>query len=99
MFALISPTMMPGSALPIRISAGRNGVTSNCSKVPSSRSRASDSALISSDMIIDRMQTRPGRMNHVLSSVGLNQSRVSNTSGGLRPGCRSCAKLPTMAAA
>ena len=81
--------MMPGSALPNRISSGRNGVTSNCSNVPSSRSRASASALISIAMIIDSTQTRPGRMNQVLSSVGLNQSRVSSTSG-VRPGCRSC---------
>ena len=81
MLALTIPTISPGTALPTKISAGRSGVTNSCSNVPSSRSRASDNALTSIDIIKDSTATRPGRMNHLLSSVGLNQSRTSIATG------------------
>jgi hypothetical protein len=67
-------------------------------KVPSSRSHARASALISMAIISDSMATSPGRMNQVLSSVGLNQSRVSTTSGVL-PGRSSWAYAATISAA
>ena len=78
---------MAGMALPIMISAGRSGVTSICSKVPSSRSRAKESAATIMPISIDSTATRPGSTNHSGSSVGLNQSRVSITSGGGRGAC------------
>jgi hypothetical protein len=43
-----SPTSTGGMALPIMICVGVSGVTSNWSKVPCSRSRATDSAVSSS---------------------------------------------------
>ncbi len=75
------PIRKPGSALPTRISTGRNGVTSSWSKVPCSRSRATESAVVS--MVTSSVMTPmiPGMKNQRLSRLGLNQARVSSRAG------------------
>ena len=55
-----SPTIKPGTALPITISNGCSGDTSNCSKVPSSRSRATDMPTIMSTIVIGNVAMRIG---------------------------------------
>ena len=56
------PTIRPGTALPTMISSGCNGDTSNCSNVPSSRSRATDMPTIINTMVIGRVAIRMGTM-------------------------------------
>ena len=75
------PTTRPGSTFPIRISTGRSGVTSSWSKVPSSRSRASERAVTRVDRIRVMVPTSPGMKNHRLSRFGLNQLRTSMRAG------------------
>lgn len=77
-----TPMIRPGIALPSRISVGVNGVTSNWSKVPCSRSRATDKA----DTVIVTTKvnrpTMPGTINQRLSRFGLNQARSTSSAGG-----------------
>ena len=57
------PMISAGTVLEMMISRVVVGDTSNWSKVPSSRSRAIDSAVTSRAMNVDRMPDRPGTMN------------------------------------
>ena len=76
--------------MPIRISKGCRGETRSCSKVPISRSRATDREVRMRLMTVDRMQIRLGTVYHINSRLGLNQLRVSRaTGGGGVPGPRS----------
>ena len=81
-----SPTSTGGSALPTMISSGDIGVTSNWSKVPCSRSRATDSAVKSSVCTMLSAAIMPGSRFQRVSRLGLNQARDSTASGaGARP--------------
>ena len=66
------------------ISTGRNGVTSNWSNVPCSRSRATDMAVSSSVCIIVSVPIKPGIMFQRVSRFGLYQARVVLRIGGPR---------------
>ena len=79
----IRPMSMMGMALPIMISVGENGVTSNWSKVPFSRSRATDSAASIRVCIMLSEAMRPGSRFQRVSRLGLYQARDSTVSGGL----------------
>ena len=72
------PTSIDGSALPAMISAGRNGVTSNWSNVPCSRSRATDMAVSSSVCIMVSVPIRLGIMFQRVSRLGLYQARLDH---------------------
>ena len=80
---------IPGSDLPMRISTGRSGVTRSWSKVPASRSRATDRAVTTRVTTRVRSPTMPGTMNQRDSRLGLYQARISSRAGGLRPPWRS----------
>ena len=73
----ISPTITDGTALPTRICIGVSGVTSNWSKVPCSRSRATDSAASSSVCIRLSEAISVGIRDQRDSRFGLNQARHS----------------------
>jgi hypothetical protein len=57
------PIASAGSDLEMMISGVEVGDTSNWSKVPSSRSRAIDNEVMSSELNSARMPVRPGTMN------------------------------------
>ena len=59
-----------------------SGETSNCSNVPSSRSRATESAVTTSPIRVVRMATRLGTVLQVRLQVGLNQTRAATTLAG-----------------
>jgi hypothetical protein len=63
------------------ISSGDIGVTSNWSKVPCSRSRATESAVSSSVCSMLSAAIMPGKRFQRVSRFGLNQARDSMTSG------------------
>ena len=90
---MIVPSPMPmstaGTVLPIRISIGCNGDTNNCSKVPSSRSRAIDSAVTINPISAVSTATIAGTVFHNVSKFGLNQARLTNAvpGGGARACC------------
>ena len=73
----VRPIMMDGMALPIMTSIGENGVTSNWSKVPFSRSRATDRADSISVWIMLSEAISPGRRYQRVSRLGLYQARDS----------------------
>ncbi|SQH18293.1 Uncharacterised protein [Bordetella parapertussis] len=73
---------MAGTALPTRISSGLSGVTSNWSKVPCSRSRATESAASMRVWIMLSVAISPGMMFQRVSRLGLNQARVLMRTGG-----------------
>ena len=80
-----SPTSTGGNALPISSTSGEDGVTNNCSNVPSSRSRAT---LMPASMITwanTIMPKMPGAKYHRVSWFGLNQVRASTERGGRWP--------------
>ncbi len=77
------PIRSAGIVLPMMISAGDSGETSSCSKVPSSRSRATDSAVTISPMSVVRMATSAGTVLQVGSRFGLNQTRATTALGGV----------------
>lgn len=79
---------MPGTALPTSTSAGRYGATSNWSKVPCSRSRATDSAVTSSVTTSVTMARMPGTKNLRLSRLGLYHARITRFAGGPAPEMR-----------
>ena len=81
----LSPTSSEGRALPVMISAGRNGVTSNWSKVPSSFSRAIDIAVIRRISARVSVPTRLGRMLRRVSRFELYQARLVTFIGGPPP--------------
>ena len=72
-----------GTALPTRISSGVSGDTSNCSNVPSSRSRATDRAVRISAVIASRIDSSEGRVAISESPFGLNQTRVVSVVSGV----------------
>ena len=78
----ISPTRMAGSALPTRICMGLSGVTSSWSKVPCSRSRATDSAASSRVCSMLSAAIRPGIRVQRDSRLGLYQARRSTATPG-----------------
>ena len=80
-----SPMIRAGTVLPITISIGSSGETRSCSNVPSSRSRATDSAVTTSPIRVVRMATRLGTVFQVVSRFGLNQTRAATTLGGGGP--------------
>ena len=80
--ACTMPMSIDGSALPAMISAGRNGVTSSWSKVPCSRSRATDMAVSSSVCISVSVPIRLGIMFQRVSRLGLYQARLVTWTGG-----------------
>ena len=84
-----TPTTSPGTALPMRISTGLSGVTSSWSKVPASRSRATERAVTTRVTIMASRAMIPGTMNHWLSRLGLNQARMVSWAGRLVPMTRS----------
>ena len=59
--------------------------------MPSSRSRATDSAVTTSPISVVRMATRPGTVFQVVSRLGLNQTRAATrlAGGGRRRGSAS----------
>ena len=61
--------------MPTRICAGDSGVTSSWSKVPCSRSRATDSAASSSVCVRLRLATSVGISDQRESRLGLYQAR------------------------
>ena len=71
-----------GTALPMRISSGVSGVTSSWSKVPCSRSLATESAASIRVWIMLRAAIRPGTIFQRVSRFGLNQARISNCTRG-----------------
>ena len=71
--------------LPIRISTGRSGVTSSWSKVPASRSRATESEVTTRVTTRVSSPTIPGTMNQRDSRLGLYQGRIERLTGA--PGC------------
>ena len=71
-----------GTALPTMISLGDSGVTSSWSKVPCSRSRATDSAVSISVWIMLNAAIRPGRKFQRVLRFGLNQARCTTVTGG-----------------
>ena len=75
------PISRAGTVLPTMISRGDSGETSNCSNVPSSRSRATDSAVTIRPISVVKMATRPGTVFQVLSEFGLNQIRGGHDAG------------------
>ena len=74
--------IIDGMALPAMISTGRNGVTSSWSKVPSSRSRATDMAVSSSVCISVSVPISAGIMFQRVSRLGLYQARATICTGG-----------------
>ena len=81
------------------ISDGRIGVTSNWSKVPSSRSRATDSAVSISTCSSVMVPIRPGIMFQLVSRLPLYQARTLTLSGGSVRPCaarQSALKLSTI---
>ena len=73
---------MVGIAFPIMISVGVNGVTSNWSNVPFSRSRATESADSINVWIMLSEAIRPGKIFQRVSRLGLYHARDSTVSGG-----------------
>ncbi len=82
MVAWMRPTTVEGNALPSMISAGRIGVTSNWSKVPSSRSRATDSAVRIITCKSVMVPIKPGIMFQLVSRLPLYQARTLTLIGG-----------------
>ena len=89
----MSPTTTGAKALPMRITTGDAGVTSSCSKVPSSRSRATDSPDRSTTWMKHMIPKIPGLKNQRVSWLGLNQVRTWRLIGGSRPACSSIHSL------
>src|SRR3546814_8116640 len=83
------PMTSAGKDLDRMISGVEVGETSNWSKVPSSRSRAIDSEVMSSALKNARMPERPGTMNQRYVRLGLNQLRTATGVAGPVPGLRS----------
>src|SRR3546814_9598073 len=78
------PMTSAGKDLDRMISGGEVGETSNWSKVPSSRSRAIDSEVMSSALKNARMPERPGTMNQRYVRLGLNQLRSEEHTSELK---------------
>src|SRR3546814_5266584 len=76
------PMTSAGKDLDRMISGVEVGETSNWSKVPSSRSRAIDSEVMSSALKNARMPERPGTMNQRYVRLGLNQLRTATGVAG-----------------
>ncbi len=70
------PMTMPGMAFPISISTGRRGVTSSWSKVPASRSRATESAVTNRVTTRVSRPTMPGTINQRDCKFSLYQARI-----------------------
>lgn len=83
--ACMEPVMTVAMPLPSRISPGLYGATRSWSKVPSSRSRAMESAPERMELIRARTAMRPGTMNQRVMRLGLNQERASISTGEAPP--------------
>ena len=79
--ACMIPVMTEAIPLPSRISPGVYGATRSWSKVPSSRSRAMESAPERMELISTSTAMRPGTMNQRVMRLGLNQARDSISTG------------------
>ena len=75
------PTSRPGAALPMMISNGCSGETSNCSSVPSSRSRATDMLTMIITVSIVSDASRLGAITLRKSRLGLYQVRSMTSLG------------------
>ncbi len=64
------------------ISIGCSGETSNCSNVPSSRSRATDMPTIITTVIIVSVPSRLGAIDRAEIAVGLYQVRLTISLAG-----------------
>ena len=81
----ISPMLTEGTALPMRICSGVSGVTSSWSKVPCSRSRATDRAASISVCNMLSEAISAGMMFQRDSRLGLNQARRTTEMGEATP--------------
>ena len=72
-----SEITIAGTVLPMRISFEDKGETRSWSKVPSSRSRATERAVNRSVTTTDNIETRKDNVNHKYSKFGLNQLRLT----------------------
>ena len=79
--ACMIPVTTEAVPLPSRISPGVYGATRSWSKVPSSRSRAMESAPERMELMSTSTAMRPGTMNQRVMRLGLNQARDSVSTG------------------
>ena len=84
-----SPTMIGGSALPIRICQGTSGVTRSWSNVPCSRSLATEKAAVMSVCSMASAAISPTRIVQRESRFSLNQALTCTATAPPEP--RSCA--------